>query len=320
MSEQPLLIAVGADKRCPCGNDIPLGRTKYCSRKCQMRQHNAQLLERRKDFFALEQPAQLTGKNAEIVELKRNHPDWGSKTIARVAGSSHTQVRRVLKKAGLYHPHPKHNGFTKRGSRKYSRILKAERRKEREDKLRTLRQRMAQCLRQLRKGVSIEQTCREGNWHYEGIISALRRRPSYRLLIVNRKGQWAEGYRKAGVRSRLFKTELVFNNYIEEILKAAQIPHVREVGLHSSDTYPDFRICDSVIAESKVQTNKKAIYTLIGQLLHHKSVTQSHGGSCVLVGIIPSDCTMAQCDIEALKAQGISIVTECNIMAHLIGK
>jgi len=114
-------------------------------------------------------PKNLSEKAKEAVELYKKKKGLG--TIARALKESKSNVRRRLIYAGVYKPRPEQNTLARKGTGKFSKVLQRERIMKREE---GWRDRMAVCLRNLRRGIKIEVTCKTEGWSSKGIWRRLK--------------------------------------------------------------------------------------------------------------------------------------------------
>jgi hypothetical protein len=308
---------------CGCGKPIPpsIHKRKFFSKECKTRDCNRrnrlkeqEQQQRNEVFFGADPKPSKVEWHAEAAEMYRR--GIGHPTIAKALGRSKTSVRRALILTGVYAPLEKHKGIKRKGQGYMSRILQRQRTAEKQEKDKSLRMIAAAALRAMRKGVKLEAFCRAQGVTYPGALHPfLSRRESYAILrrknLVRPKGFWSDEYRRRGERSNKFKDEVIFQSCIAGLLTGADIHYITEYDVGGSRA--DFKIDHKHIAEAKVQTNCKAVYALIGQLLHARTCEPSVS----LMAIIPSDCTMKPTLYDALRATGAVVCTELTLLNAL---
>jgi|GEM_PF-4655959 len=168
-----------------CGKEfIPRNKQqrKFCCEDCKKVFFRRNGYEKTKARFQQIQhaevplPKNLSEKDKKAVKLYTKNK-WGLGRIARQLKESKTNVRRRLIFAGVYKPTPEQNTLAKKGTGKFSNVLRRERVIKRKEEW---RHRVAVCLWNLRHGIEIKVTCKSEGWGSSSIWKYLK--DKHRLL------------------------------------------------------------------------------------------------------------------------------------------
>ena len=234
----------------------------------------------------------------EVIQMHK--AGFGLKRIALKTGVSKTQSRKWLIDAGVYSPPPNSAKLVGEGTRsQYSILIRAAKRKADDDENRKM---VAVCLRALRRGIPVERTCKDKGWNAKTAWNYVYKSDGYRLLRAKLRAsqRWGDEMakgRRLGFISRMYRTEMDFQDAIERILLEAGVQFRREARLDGCRTRVDFLIGKHLHAECKVNCKASELYESIGQLFHYSKLSKERP-----LLLLPDDVTMRS-DLAELVPQ-----------------
>ncbi len=247
-----------------------------------------------------------TEKEADIVRLHTSGK-LGAKAISRYFNGR--PCRSVIKKILIRHGVYRGEEAAYKPDENRRRLVKLEESER--------RRRMAACLRALRKGGSVENTCRENGWNVRSVWNHMRALPAYdafnRRRIRNCPGEMDR--RRDGLwLSKRYPKERGFQEAIRRILDDAQCSYSVEPGIQGLRVRGDFLI-DSVMVECKVDVSHLGMTKALGQCWFYQTHT-SH--SCMLV--VPDDVVPHEAWVTALHRMGAALLNESGFRCWVRGE
>lgn len=245
-------------------------------------------------------------KEAEIVRLY-TIKKLGAKAVARYYNNrpSRSTIIKILHKHGVYRG--EESACKPDESR---RQLIQQKEHERRDKLAT-------CLRALRKGGSVEGVCREQGWNMRTVWSSLRTRSSYQSFKHRRIRKYPEQLkaRTDGFwLSKQYPKERKFQESIRKILDEAKSSYFVEPSIKGLRVRGDFLV-DSVLVECKVDVSHNGMTKALGQCWFYQTHTPYN---CLLV--VPDDVVPHEAWVVALRRMGATLLNETSFLCWVRGE
>lgn len=245
-------------------------------------------------------------KQAEIVRLYVAEK-LGAKAISRYFNGrpSRMVIKKILIKHGVY-----------RGAE--AACLPDEKRRQvviLEEAER--RWRLATCMRALRSGGSIENTCRENGWSTRSVWNHIRSRPAYNAFTRRRTRKYPgemERRRDGLWLSKLYPKEKKFQDAIRRILDENRASYSVEPCIKGLRVGGDFLI-ESVFVECKVDVSHIGMTKALGQCWFYQSHTPY---KCVLV--VPDDVVPHEAWAFALRRMGATLFNESGFRCWIRGE
>ena len=245
-------------------------------------------------------------KEAEIVRLYTDEK-LGAKAISRYFNGRpcRSTIIKILLKHGVYRGE---EAACKPDESRRKRVLLDERER---------RSRLAVCLRALRKGKSVEGTCREHGWNVRSIWNHLRALPAYHAFKKRRTRKYPDQIkgRRAGLwLSKQYPKERTFQEAIRRIFDDAGCSYSVEPSIKGLRVRGDFLI-DSVMIECKVDVSHLGMTKALGQCWFYQTHTPH---SCMLV--VPDDVVPHEAWVVALRQMGATLLNESGFRCWVRGE
>lgn len=245
-------------------------------------------------------------KQTEIVRLYVTQK-LGTKAISRYFNGrpSRMVIKKILIKHGVYRGEeaackPDEN------RRQVVRLEEAE-----------WRRRMAICLRALRSGGSVENTCREKGWNVRSVWNHMRSLPAYHAFNRRRIRKYPREMerRRDGLwLSKLYPKEQKFQDAIRRILDENGASYSVEPCIKGLRVRGDFLI-DSVFVECKVDVSHLGMTKALGQCWFYQTHTPY---KCLLV--VPDDVVPHEAWVFALRRMGATLFNESGFRCWIRGE
>lgn len=245
-------------------------------------------------------------KQAEIVRLYVAEK-LGSKAISRYFNGrpSRMVIKKILINHGVYRGE---EAAYKPDENRRQRVKLEESKR---------RRRMAVCLRALRRGGSIENTCRENGWNIRSVWNHIRALPAYQTfkrrritkcsgdLVRRRSGLWL---------SKQYPKERDFQDAIRRILDESRAAYSVEPGIGGLRVRGDFLI-GNVLVECKVDVSHIGMTKALGQCWLYQTHTPHQ---CMVV--VPDDVIPHEAWGIALRRMGASLRNESGFKEWMRGE
>ena len=245
-------------------------------------------------------------KQAEIVRLHVTDK-LGAKAISRYFSGrpSRSVIKKILIRHGVYRGEeaackPDEN------RRQRIKLEEAER-----------RLRMAVCLRALRQGGSVENTCRENGWNVRSVWNHIRSLPAYHAFNRRRvrKCPGDLDRRRAGLwLSQQYPKERDFQDAIRRIFDECRVAYSVEPGIGGLRVRGDFLI-GTVLIECKVDVSHIGMTKALGQCWLYQTHTPSR---CMVV--VPDDVIPHEAWVIALRRMGATLHNESGFRDWMRGE
>lgn len=179
------------------------------------------------------------------------------------------------------------------------------------------RRRLAACLRNLRNGGSVENTCRVNGWNVRSVWNHLRVLPSYHTFNRHRTRKYPDDQhrRREGLwLSHQYPKEQKFQEAIRCILDESNAAYAIEPSISGLRVRGDFLV-GTVLVECKVDVSHIGMTKALGQCWFYQTHTPH---KCVLV--VPDDVVPHEAWVVALRHMGATLLNESGFRCWLRGE
>jgi hypothetical protein len=179
------------------------------------------------------------------------------------------------------------------------------------------RRTLATCLWRLRKGISVEATCREQGWNVQSVWSRLRLRKSYHRFKSRQQRRYPlqmERRRDLSWVSRQYPKERQFTLAVKALLEQRRITFIEEPSIGGLRARCDFLV-GQLLIECKVDASHNGLTKALGQCWFYMTHTPYR---CVVA--VPSDVSPHRAWVEAFHRMGVGFFNEDGLEAWLMGE
>jgi hypothetical protein len=165
------------------------------------------------------------------------------------------------------------------------------------------RRQSAVVLRNLKKGIGFQTTCKQNGWSFSALYEFIRGRKSYRMA-QKRTGEFQEQLKTQGKYTKQFRDEYELQGRANSVLAGSRLPFKKEPIISlGSRRKPDFTINEEWAIEAKCAVRARETATAIGQAAWYRSK-----GYRTAV-LIPDDITIDSDSIKLLHASSAIVLT-----------